>query len=79
MDKPFGRSELAKRLRVNGVAVCDSGHQAFHVGVECDGRGNYFVRLLKCIGCGQEMPVPYRSFADPPPGPTVGRKSVRPA
>lgn len=72
----FENSELAKKLGVNGMAICDLGHPAFFIGVEADEHGNHFIRLLKCIGCGQKMPVPFQSFTVPPPGPTVARKNV---
>ncbi len=67
---------LCQKLRVNGLTICDCGHRAFYVGVETDAIGNSFIRLLECIKCGHEMPVPYQSFVERPPGPTVQSENV---
>lgn len=67
---------LIHELNVSGAVVCDCGNLSFRIGLEVDAVGNQFIRLLECEKCGHEMPVPWKSFSNHPPGATVDNENV---
>jgi len=60
-----------------GQVACDCGHTKFELGVAVDAIGNNFIRVIECIKCNKQMPVPFQSFIESPPGPTVSATNVR--
>jgi hypothetical protein len=71
MIEPIKASPLTLALRVNGLVICDCGHDRFRIGITYDTETeNNFIRVLECADCGSQMPVIHR--ADSGLAPSVG-------
>ena len=53
-------NSISEALGVNGLTVCDCGHQEFRVGLQVEGDENH-IRVLECCACKKQMAVPFQA------------------
>ena len=70
------KQDSQKNPHIIGQVACDCGYTKFELGVAVDAIGNNFIRVIECIKCNNQMPVPFKSFVSNPPGPTVPATNV---
>lgn len=55
-----GSREPIKADNVNGCAVCGCGSTEFRVGLQAGAESSNHIRVLECVHCQHQMPVPFQ-------------------